>query len=177
MPALRNHKITEEKPMPEYRRAYVPGGTYFFTLVTYNRTPLFAKDENISRLRSALSDVKAEMPFEIEGAVVLPDHIHFLWTLPSGDINYSKRVGRLKVFARLTDAKGFRFTSFTNDFVLWLFTRALRGRGNLPQNVSTSRRKHRESDSRLLRIRVSLFMWQRRFFQHTIGIPSRRALT
>ncbi len=139
-----NHKITGVKPMPEYRRVYVPGGTYFLALVTYNRTPLFSKDENISRLRSAVADVKSEMPFSIEGAVVLPDHIHFLWTLPSGDTNYSKRVGRLKV----------------------LFTHALRGQRNLPQNVSASRRKHRGSDSRLLRIRVSLFMWQRRFFQH-----------
>jgi len=65
------------KPMPEYRRVYVPGGTYFLTLVTYNRTPLFAKTENISRLRSAVATVTAEMPFSIEGAVVLPDHIHF----------------------------------------------------------------------------------------------------
>ena len=121
--------------MPEYRRVYVPGGTFFLTLVTYNRTTLFAKPENISRLRSALATVKSEMPFEIEGAVVLPDHIHFLWTLPPGDTNYSKRVGRLKV----------------------LFTRALRGRGKLPQHVSASRRRHRESD-----------VWQRRFWEHTI---------
>jgi hypothetical protein len=64
-----NHKITEAKPMPEYRRAYVQGETYFLTLV------------NISHLCSALADVKAEIPFEIEGAVILPDYIHFLWTL------------------------------------------------------------------------------------------------
>ena len=121
--------------MPEYRRAYMPGGTFFITLVTYNRSPLFARIENISRLRSALVDTKSEMPFGIEGAVILPDHIHFLCTLPSGDTNYSKRVGRLKV----------------------LFTRALRGRGNLPENVSNSRRKRRESD-----------VWQRRFWEHTI---------
>ena len=37
------------------------------------------------------------MPFDITAAVVLPDHIHFVWTLPQGDDNYSKRVGRLKV--------------------------------------------------------------------------------
>ena len=57
--------------MPEYRWAYLPGGNFFLTLVTYNRTSLFAKAENISRLRSALATVESEMPFEIEGAVDL----------------------------------------------------------------------------------------------------------
>lgn len=121
--------------MPKYRRAFVPGGTFFLTLVTYNRTPLFAKAENMTGLRSAVMTTKSEMPFEIEGAVVLPDHMHFLWTLPPDDTNYSRRVGRLKV----------------------LFTRALRGPRNLPQAVSNSRRKHRESD-----------VWQRRFWEHTV---------
>ena len=107
-----------------YIRAYIPGGTFFFTLVTYNRTPLFAKTENISLLRSALINVKSEMPFKIEGAVILPDHIHFLWILPSDDSDYSKRIGRLKVF----------------------FTHALRGENNLSKNISESRIKQRESD-------------------------------
>jgi putative transposase len=105
------------KLMQNYRRIYLPGGTFFLTLVTYNREPLFANSENISFLRSALLTIKYEMPFKIDGAVILPDHIHFLWTLPDGDADYSKRVGKLKVF----------------------FTRALRGRGNLPENISASR--------------------------------------
>jgi len=50
-----NHKITGAKPTPEYRRAYVPGGTFFLTLAT----------------------VEDEIPFEIEIAVVLTEHIHF----------------------------------------------------------------------------------------------------
>ena len=122
--------------MPEYRRAYVPGGTFFLTLVTYHRTPLFSDPENISRLRRAIAKTRTERPFEITGAVVLPEHIHFLWTLPPDDSDYSQRVSRMKI----------------------LFTRSLRGRRSLPQNVSASRRKHRESD-----------VWQRRFWEHTIG--------
>ena len=109
--------------MPEYRRAYVPGGTFFLTLVTYQRNSLFSDPENISRLRHAVATVKSEMPFYLTGAVILPDHIHFLWTLPVGDQAYSKRVGRLKV----------------------IFTQSLHGKGALPQNVSNSRRKHHES--------------------------------
>ena len=121
--------------MPEYRRAYLPGGTFFLTLVTYHRIPLFCDPENISRLRSCLAKTRTERPFEITGAVVLPDHIHFLWTLPPDDSNYSQRVSRMKI----------------------LFTRSLRGRRSLPENVSASRRKHRESD-----------VWQRRFWEHSI---------
>jgi putative transposase len=121
--------------MPEYRRAYVPGGTFFFTLVTYNRQPIFSVPENISRLRIATATVRSEMPFKVTAAVVLPEHIHFLWTLPDGDTAYSKRLGRLKI----------------------LFTQSLRGRGALPQNVSSSRQKHRESD-----------VWHRRFWEHVI---------
>ena len=59
--------------MPNYRRFYLPGGTFFLTLVTYNRTPLFSDSENVSRLRNAVAAVKSEQPFEILGAVVLPD--------------------------------------------------------------------------------------------------------
>ena len=121
--------------MPEYRRLYLPGGTIFLTLVTYQRQPLFNNPENISRLRKATAQMRREKPFDIIGAVVLPDHIHFLWTLPSQDTNYSQRVSRLKV----------------------LFTWSLRGRKNKPQNISESRRKHRESN-----------VWQRRFWEHTI---------
>lgn len=121
--------------MPQYRRVYLPGGTFFLTIVTYNRNPLFANPENIARLRNAVATTRAEMPFEITAAVVLPDHLHFLWTLPPTDSNYSQRIGRLKV----------------------LFTQSLRGKQALPQNVSISRRKRRESD-----------VWQRRFWEHTI---------
>ncbi|NOX55540.1 MAG: transposase [Planctomycetes bacterium] len=121
--------------MPEYRRYFVPGGTYFFTIVTYRRRRLFADEANLERLRSALREVKAEMPFHIQAAVVLPDHMHFIWTLPPGDDQYSKRIGLMKV----------------------KFTLSLRGRNALPDNVSPSRRKHRESD-----------VWQRRFWEHTI---------
>jgi len=121
--------------MSEYRRNYIQGGTFFLTLVTYQRIPLFSSPENIHRLRVAIAKTRKEMPLDIMAAVVLPDHIHFLWTLPDDDFNYSKRVGRLKV----------------------LFTRSLRGEGMLPQNVSTSRQQHRESN-----------VWQRRFWEHTI---------
>ena len=110
--------------MPEYRRWYVPGGSYFFTPVTHWRSPLFASEENVERLRHALATVAAEMPFETAAAVVLPDHAHFIWTLPPGDNRYSKRVGRMKVE----------------------FTKQVRPAGHCQSVRSPSRRRHRESD-------------------------------
>ena len=83
--------------MPDYRRCYRPGGTFFFTIVTHQRRPLFADAANVERLRAAVRDVRSERAFDIVGAVVLPDHLHFLWSLPEGDVDYSRRIGRMKV--------------------------------------------------------------------------------
>jgi putative transposase len=110
--------------MPNYRRFHDPGGIFFFTIATYQRAPILAAKENVDRLRQALAQVKRERPFDVRAAVVLPDHVHFLWSLPRGDAGYSKRIGRMKV----------------------LFTQMLRGKRALPAEISDSRRKHRESD-------------------------------
>jgi putative transposase len=110
--------------MPQYRRAYIPGSTVFLTVATYDRTALFTTPDNIIYLRQALKTVLVEMPFQFIAGVVLPEHLHFLWTLPENDSNYSRRIGRMKV----------------------LFTQALRGKRCLPTTVSRSRQKHRESD-------------------------------
>jgi putative transposase len=80
-------------------------------------------------LRDALRQVVVEKPFVIVAAVILPDHLHFLWSLPTGDIAYPERLGRMKAS----------------------FTRLFHGVGALPDHVSASRKKHRESD-----------VWQRR---------------
>jgi len=83
--------------MPNYRRARAPGGTFFFTLVTQQRAPLLVGKTNLERLRHALRVVQEDQPFDIVAAVVLPDHLHFVWSLPAGDGDFSKRIGRLKV--------------------------------------------------------------------------------
>lgn len=73
----------------DYRRHYVPGGRYFFTVVTEGRRPLLV--ENIERLRTAVRRVRERYPFAVEAMVVLPDHLHTLWRLPEGDSEYSLR--------------------------------------------------------------------------------------
>jgi len=92
--------------MPNYRRAHAPGGAFFFTLVTHQRRAIFETPERVELLREALRRVRREQPFEIVAAVVLPDHVHFLWTLPPGDADFSRRIGRIKIeFTRSLDVR------------------------------------------------------------------------
>lgn len=70
----------------QYRRATVEGGTYFFTLVTYNRQKIFDLPTNVSLLRNAFRSVMQQHPFIIDAFVLLPDHLHCIWTLPQGDV-------------------------------------------------------------------------------------------
>src|SRR3990170_4954648 len=85
--------------MPNYRRAR-EGRTYFFTLVTHNRRPFLCSEENRTILRQIIEEVRLLKPFEIDAWVLLPDHLHCIWTLPEGDADYSKRWGLIK--ARFT---------------------------------------------------------------------------
>ena len=76
--------------MPNYRRASVPGGTFFFTLVAADRT-MDTLTRHIDPLRDALSVVRSRHPFRLDAIVVLPDHLHAIWTLPNGDSDFSTR--------------------------------------------------------------------------------------
>ena len=70
--------------MTSYRRNFVPGGSYFFTVNLLDRRSRLLT-ENIELLRGAFRDVHKGHPFTIEATVVLPDHLHAIWTLPEGN--------------------------------------------------------------------------------------------
>jgi len=74
--------------MPDARQ---DGGTYCFTLVTGGGQPHFADPARVQRLRTALRAVMAARAFRIVAMVVLPDHLHAVWTLPRGDADYATR--------------------------------------------------------------------------------------
>ncbi len=82
--------------MSRYRRADTPGGTYFFTVVTYRRREILTIPESRAILREVLNTVKQRHPFTIDAWVLLPDHLHSIWTLPAGDKDYAKRWGMIK---------------------------------------------------------------------------------
>ncbi len=82
--------------MPDYRRFRVPGGTYFFTvnLLERRRDTLV---RHIDTLRAAVRVTRRERPFHIDAWVVLPDHMHCVWTLPPGDDDFSNRWKAIKI--------------------------------------------------------------------------------
>jgi len=82
--------------MPEYRRYYHPGGTYFFTIVTAGRAPVFRDSRSVAILQEALRMTGGHWPFDVEAMIVLPDHLHTIWTLPDGDQAFPTRIGFLK---------------------------------------------------------------------------------
>ena len=90
----------------EYRRALIKGGTYFFTLVTHNRRQFLCQPENISLLRESFRYVMQRHPFKIDAIVILPEHLHCIWTLPDGDSNFPTRWRLIKsYFSRHCDAQ------------------------------------------------------------------------
>jgi len=82
--------------MPNYRRVKESGGTYFFTLVTFDRLPLFSNQQCRAILHDAWVDVHSRHPFETIAVCLLPEHIHAIWKLPEGDADYPKRWKEIK---------------------------------------------------------------------------------
>lgn len=82
--------------MPEYRRAKIAGGSFFFTVVTFNRLPILTGETARSILHSAWMDVRHRFPFQTDAVVLLPNHIHCIWTLPEDDANFSVRWKEIK---------------------------------------------------------------------------------
>jgi putative transposase len=108
--------------MSYYRRNYVPGGTYFFTVVTCNRRRFLTTDLARECLRNAIETIKQDRPFQIVAWVLLPDHLHTVWTLPPGDADYPTRWRRIK-------------EEFTRDYL---------ARGGTEAGRNRSRRKRGE---------------------------------
>ncbi len=119
-----------------YRRARLKGGTYFFTVVTHKRVNIFNRSDNVELLRQAFRKVIKRHPFKIDAFVLLPDHLHCIWTLPQGDADFSTRWRLIK-----------SYFSRQIGMVDW-------AEGRNPTKMTTS-------TSRLIKKEKSI--WQRRF--------------
>ncbi len=84
--------------MPNYRRLIVPGGTYFFTVITYQRIPWLCSEIARQTLREAINYVRELRPFSLDAIVLLPNHLHCIWTLPENDSDYSIRWRLIKKY-------------------------------------------------------------------------------
>ncbi len=82
--------------MSGYRRWFVAGGTFYFTVVTYARRPILTTDAGRRILRAAIEKVWGDHPFTLFATVLLPDHWHLIMQLPTGDRDYSTRMKRIK---------------------------------------------------------------------------------
>jgi putative transposase len=82
--------------LSDYRRCYVPGGSYFITVVTERRAGILANDLAWDRLRDAIGHCQQHLQFRVDALVILPDHVHVIWTMPTHDCDYSRRLGIIK---------------------------------------------------------------------------------
>lgn len=81
--------------MRTYTRTFVPGGTFFFTVNLADRSTTLLTD-HIEALRDSVRRVREAHPFHIVAMVVLPEHLHAIWTLPENDADYPTRWALIK---------------------------------------------------------------------------------
>jgi putative transposase len=81
--------------MTDYRRNFIAGGSFFFTVNLAERR-LRLLTEHIDELRKAFRETRRDHPFTIDAMVILPNHLHTIWTMPEGDANFATRWGLIK---------------------------------------------------------------------------------
>ena len=95
--------------MPTYVRWREQGAAYFFTLVTYRRQRILTGDMSRRILRRSFASVRRRLPFDLLAFVLLPDHLHCIWSLPDGDDDFPARWRQIKtLFTRDYLAQGGR---------------------------------------------------------------------
>ena len=82
--------------MPNYRRACTLGASWFFTVNLLQRRNNELLVRNIDMLRACVARERARRPFVVNAWVVLPEHMHWIWTLPDGDADFATRWRRIK---------------------------------------------------------------------------------
>ncbi|OFZ67695.1 MAG: transposase [Betaproteobacteria bacterium RBG_16_56_24] len=109
--------------MSRYRRATAAGSSYFFTVVAYRRQPILCDEAIRNALHAAIEMVRVARPFVIDAWILLPDHLHCVWTLPDGDADFPTRWMKIKRAVSLVCGEEYRRADW----------------------ISASKLKHRES--------------------------------
>lgn len=144
--------------MPKYRRPRIAAGTVFFTLCLAQRGSSLLLDE-IEILREAVRVTRARRPFVIDAWVVLPDHLHAVWTLPAGDSHYADRWGAIKArFSKKVRQKDLAPVGWKPALPV--------GRRVGLQPTDAQRLRARRSPSKVAKQDAGI--WQRRFWEHHI---------
>ena len=95
-----------------YRRSKAKGATFFFTVVTHRRESILCVKDNARLVKEAFDHIKIQRPFGMDAFVLLPDHIHCIWTLPENDNDFSTRWRLIKsYFSRRLDDENKYFRS------------------------------------------------------------------
>jgi putative transposase len=101
--------------MTDYRRIFLPGATWFFTVNLAERRDNYLLVEKIDLLRESFRYVKSRKGFQMNAVVILPDHLHCVWTLPPGDADFSIRWNLLKGHFSRALEKGERISKSRKD--------------------------------------------------------------
>jgi putative transposase len=125
--------------MVRYRRNFISGGTFFFTVTLADRRSSVLVDQ-IASLRAAFRLTRRERPFTIDAIVVLPDHLHAIMTLPPDDADFSARWRRIKaLFTRDVAQRGLPVSRTPRgEFDLWqrrFWEHTLRDDGDFARHV------------------------------------------
>lgn len=96
------------------------GGTYFFTVRLADRRARVLT-ERVEVLRAVVRRVREARPFDIVAMVVMPEHLHAVWTLPDGDADYSGRWRAIKAgFTHALVRNGMDLARNKNgEYALW----------------------------------------------------------
>ncbi|MCX8954352.1 transposase [Ruegeria sp. NA] len=140
--------------MSDYRRVRTPGARYFFTVSLADRSSDLLTRE-VAHLRAAFAETQRERPFWCDAFVVLPDHLHAVWTLPPGDADYSTRWGAIKARFTMRVNKANRRPGFSPAPEPTHLPVVTSGRyAGLKPGLRANKREGA--------------VWQRRFWEHTI---------
>ncbi|MBA2652610.1 MAG: transposase [Tatlockia sp.] len=126
--------------MVNYRRDITSGATYFFTLTLRNRqSNLLTK--HITLLGNSFRQARKDNPFLTKAIVVLPEHLHVIWQLPTNDDDYSTRWRQIKTYftQALIKAKVPLSSNSRNEYNLWqrrFWEHRIRNDQDLEQHVA-----------------------------------------